>query len=56
MNTPHTAVYPGDYVRKDGKLVQVIAVDRRDVFTSDGGAMDRSELTDDDVLLASEVE
>lgn len=55
-NINRATVYAGDYVKKDGKLVRVETVTRLDVFTSDGGCIDRNELTADDVLLASEVE
>lgn len=45
----------GDYVRKDGGLVQVQSVDRPNQ-TSDGGVLGFGEVGMDDVLLASEVE
>lgn len=48
----------GDYVRKDGSLVQVQSIDQSNqtYFTSDGGVIGFGEVGMDDVLLASEVE
>lgn len=48
----------GDYVRKDGGLVQVQSIDQpnQTYLTSDGGVLGFGEVGMDDVLLASEVE
>jgi hypothetical protein len=48
-------VHVGDYVRKDGDLCRVERVQGGEVFTSDGGVMALSELSDDDIVLESEV-
>lgn len=48
----------GDYVRKDGVLVQIQGIDQpnQTYFTSDGGVLGFDEVGLDDVLLESEVE
>lgn len=48
----------GDYVRKDGGLVQIQAIDQpnQTYFTSDGGVLGFGEVGVEDVLLESEVE
>ena len=46
----------GDYVRKDGEIVQVTSIEGTTLYTSDGGCIGEGELGPDDVLLPSEVE
>lgn len=48
----------GDYVRKDGDLVQIQDIDQQNqsYLTSDGGVLGFGEVSLDDVLLESEVE
>jgi len=48
----------GDYVRKDGGLVQVQSIDQSNqtYFTTDGGVLGFDEVGMAEVLLASEVE
>lgn len=48
----------GDYVRKDGDLVQVQSIDQpnQTYFTTDGGVLGFDEVGMAEVLLASEVE
>ena len=55
MTTIHAEV--NDFVRKDGRLVQVIEVDGSEgcYFTSDGGLIGFNEVDDDSVFLESEV-
>lgn len=48
----------GDYVRKDGGLVRIQAIDQsnKTYSTSDGGVLGFGEVGMEDVLLASEIE
>ena len=47
----------GDFIQKDGTAVQVIGIDGEEGYlTSDGGTIADCEITNEDVLLESEVE
>lgn len=59
MRARFVEVEVGDYIRKDGELVEVVEVRDddagRSVFTSDGGVIAEQDIPLGDVLLPSEV-